>query len=217
MTALLLICGGSLAGCAGGARHESTKLGPRIIPLGQPVPKGGGTYLVGSPYIINGQQYAPREVPGYSRFGVASWYGELFHGRRTANGEIFDMEALTAAHPTLPLPSYVRVVNPRNGRWLVLRLNDRGPFAYKREIDLSWAAAVLLDIAGPGTGYVRVDYLGPAPLDGNDSYERNVLARQTWAGSQVAFAKSPAKAFMAESRKYYSFYEPKPVSNGFLR
>jgi rare lipoprotein A len=205
MAAVLLICGGVLAGCGGGGgRLESTRLGPRIVPVGQPAPKGGGVYKVGSPYVVNGQLFRPQEVSGYSRAGVASWYGELFHGRRTANGEIYDMEALTAAHPTLPLPCYVRVTNPRNGRWLVLRVNDRGPYAGNREIDLSWAAASLLEIAAPGTGQVRVDYLGAAPLSGDDSYERQVLARQPWAGSRVAFARSPAKALTAETRQYTS-------------
>jgi rare lipoprotein A len=206
MAALLLVCGCLLAGCGGGMGGESTRLGPRIVELGQPVPKGGGVYKVGAPYRINGQVYRPREMPGYVRAGVASWYGELFHGRRTANGEIYDMEALTAAHPTLPLPSYVRVVNPRNGRSLVLRVNDRGPYAGDREIDLSWAAATLLEIARPGTGLVQVEYLGPARLDGDDSYERQMLARQSWAGSRVAFAKSPAKALVAQERRY-SLYE----------
>jgi rare lipoprotein A len=196
---VLMGCGYMLAACSG-ARQESTSLGPRVVPLGQPAPKGGGIYKVGSAYAVGGQVYAPREVSHYSRAGVASWYGELFHGRRTANGEIFDMEALTAAHPTLPLPSYVRVTNRRNGRALVLRVNDRGPYARGREIDLSWAAASLLDIARPGTGYVQVDYLGPAPLDGNDSYERTVLARQPWAGSRIAFARSPAKALTAQAQ-----------------
>jgi len=184
-----------------GPRQESTRLGPRVIPLGHPVPKGGGLYKLGSPYALNGQVYTPRAVASYSRTGVASWYGELFHGRRTANGEIYDMEALTAAHPVLPLPCYVRVFNQRNGRWLVLRVNDRGPYAGNREIDLSWAAASLLGIANAGTGAVRVDYLGPAPLDGNDSYERKILARQPWAGMRVAFAKSPAKALRAATRE----------------
>lgn len=199
-----LACALAAGGCSTGkgARQESTRLGPRIVPLGQPAPKGGGVYKVGSPYSINGQTYTPRDVSSYSREGIASWYGELFHGRRTANGEIFDMEALTAAHPTLPLPSYVRVTNPRNGRALVLRVNDRGPYAADREIDLSWAAASLLEIAGPGTGPVRVDYLGPAPLDGNDSHERQMLARESWAGGHVAFAPSPAKALLARARDY---------------
>lgn len=190
-----------VAACSSGkgVRQESTRLGPRVVPLGQPVPKGGGRYKVGSPYTVNGEVFTPRETASYSRNGIASWYGELFHGRRTANGEIYDMEALTAAHPTLPLPSYVRVTNPKNGRWLVLRVNDRGPYAHGREIDLSWAAASLLQIAAAGTGPVRVDYIGPAPLSGDDSYERQTLAGQPWAGRRVAFASSPAKALRAET------------------
>jgi rare lipoprotein A len=212
MTALLFICGALLTGCGGGGvRRESTGLGPRLVPVGQPAPKGGGVYKVGSPYMVNGQVFRPQETSGYSRAGVASWYGELFHGRRTANGEIYDMEALTAAHPTLPLPSYVRVTNPRNNRWLVLRVNDRGPYADDREIDLSWAAAMLLEIARPGTGLVRVDYLGPAPLSGDDSYERQVLARQPWAGPRVAFARSPARALMAQARTY-TYNQTQPTS-----
>ncbi len=176
------------------ARDESTKLSPRIVALGDPVPKGGGRYKVGSPYRINGKVYRPREVRRYDEKGVASWYGELFHGRRTANGEIYDMEALTAAHPTLPLPSYVRVTNLRNGRSLTVRVNDRGPYARNRIIDLSWAVASLLQMRGAGTAPVRVQYVGRAPLSGDDSHERAVLARQPWAGPRVAYARSPAKA-----------------------
>jgi rare lipoprotein A len=204
-----------LSSCSSGrgVRVESTSLGPRIVPLGQPAPKGGGVYKVGSAYSINGQTYTPREVSSYNRTGIASWYGELFHGRRIANGEIFDMEALTAAHPTLPIPSYARVTNPRNGRWMVVRVNDRGPYAHNREIDLSWATASLLGIANAGTGLVQVEYLGPAPLDGNDSYERQTLARQPWAGQRVAFAQSPAKALREEMRNYSS-YRAEPARLG---
>ena len=158
------------------------------------MPKGGGRYKVGSPYRINGKVYRPSEVRHYDEKGIASWYGKLFHGRRTANGEIYDMEALTAAHPTLPLPSYVRVTNLRNGRSLIVRVNDRGPYARNRIIDLSWAVASLLQMRGAGTAPVRVQYVGRAPLSGDDSHERAVLARQPWAGPRVAYAKSPAKA-----------------------
>ncbi|NJM35136.1 MAG: septal ring lytic transglycosylase RlpA family protein [Rhodomicrobium sp.] len=184
---------------------DKPKLGPRIVQLGQPVPKGGGRYKVGEPYTINGRTYRPREVDHYDVTGVASWYGELFHGRRTANGEIYDMEALSAAHPTLPLPSYARVTNMANGRSLVVRVNDRGPYARGRIIDLSWAVASLLQAEAAGTAPVRVQYLGPAPLNGDDRYERGILARQPWAGPRVAFAASPAKAlrhYGSPSRRY---------------
>jgi rare lipoprotein A len=135
----------------------------------------------------------------------------MFHGRRTANGEIYDMEALTAAHPTLPLPSYARVTNLRNGRSLVVRVNDRGPYARGRIIDLSWAVASLLQIHVAGTAPVRVQYLGPAPLDGNDGYERRVLARQPWAGPRVAYARSPAKAMRyGQAEAELSQADPEP-------
>jgi len=179
---------------------ESDKLSPRIVEFGEPVPKGGGRYKVGAPYRIKGRRYVPREVDRYDKTGVASWYGKLFHGRRTANGEIYDMEALTAAHPTLPLPSYVRVTNRRNRRSLVVRVNDRGPYARNRIIDLSWAVASLLQMRAAGTAPVRVEYLGRAPLNGDDRYERSILARQPWAGPRVAYARSPGKAIRYRRR-----------------
>lgn len=194
----ILLCAVSLTACSGGRNsfwNDGPKYGPRVIPLGQPVPKGGGRFKLGSPYRdAEGRVYVPKEEPRYDRTGIASWYGEDFHGRRTANGEIYDMEALTAAHTTLPLPSYVRVTNLKNGRSLVVRVNDRGPYVDNRIIDLSWAVASLLQIESMGTGPVRVQYLGPAPLDGNDKHERHILAQQPWAGPRVAYAGSPAKA-----------------------
>jgi len=144
-------------------------------------PRGGGSYKVGTPYQIRGRWYVPREDSGYDRVGAASWYGPDFHGKRTANGETFDMYALTAAHKTLPLPSYVYVTNLENGRTLLLRVNDRGPYVDGRVIDLSLAAATALGYAGQGLAQVRVRYAGRAPLDGSDSAERQHLARQTWS------------------------------------
>ena len=161
-------------------RQQWQRLGERVIALGQPVPKGGGVYQIGKPYEISGLTYTPREEPGYDRVGNASWYGELFHGRRTANGEIYDMDRLSAAHPTLPLPVYARVTNLNNGRTIVVRINDRGPYARDRIIDLSRRSAELLGFRNNGTATVRVKYLGRAPLDGDDSYERNYLASQGW-------------------------------------
>ena len=167
-----------LSGCGG--RNNGATLGERVIPLGQKVPKGGGYYQVGKPYQIAGVRYQPREDPGYDRVGSASWYGELFHGRRTANGEIYDMDRLSAAHPTLPLPVYARVTNLNNGRTIVVRINDRGPYANDRIIDLSRRSAELLGFRNHGTATVRVKYLGRAPLSGDDSYERKYLASQSW-------------------------------------
>ncbi|MBT6204276.1 MAG: septal ring lytic transglycosylase RlpA family protein [Rhodospirillaceae bacterium] len=115
-----------------------------------------GTYKVGNPYEINGVWYYPEEDPHYDQEGIASWYGDPFHGRTTANGETYDMNELTAAHKTLPMPVYVRVTNLENGRSLVLRVNDRGPFVSGRIIDVSRRAAQLLDFQQAGTTHVRV-------------------------------------------------------------
>ena len=148
--------------------HLGVSASPRVIEPGEPVPKGGGTYRVGTPYVVGGRTYVPRFDPHYKAVGLASWYGRDFYGRYTANGEIFDMNSISAANPVMPLPSYARVTNLNNGRSLTVRINDRGPYAHDRVIDLSMRAAVLLGIYRPGTAPVRVEYLGPAPLAGSD-------------------------------------------------
>ncbi|MBE6452121.1 MAG: septal ring lytic transglycosylase RlpA family protein [Alphaproteobacteria bacterium] len=119
----------------------------------------GGTYKVGAPYKIMGNWYYPKEDYNYSEVGVASWYGEDFHAKKTANGESYDMHALTAAHRTLPLPSIVKVTNLENGRSLVLRVNDRGPYAKNRIIDISKRGAQLLGFQTQGTAKVRVEIM----------------------------------------------------------
>jgi rare lipoprotein A len=140
----------------------------RLVDPGEPVPKGGGVYRVGSPYMVGGRVYVPQEDPNYNAVGLASWYGADFHGRATANGEIFDDNSLTAAHPTLPLPSYVRVTNLSNGRSLIVRVNDRGPYHGNRIIDVSMRAAHLLGFTNRGIAWVRVEYVGRAPMQGSD-------------------------------------------------
>ena len=124
----------------------------------------GGIYKIGTPYEIEGEWYYPQEDATYDNTGIASWYGPKFHGRLTANGEIFDMDLLTAAHPTLPMPVRAKVTNLENGRSVIVRINDRGPFAKDREIDMSRHAADLLGFKEKGTAKVRVQYLGRAPL-----------------------------------------------------
>lgn len=141
---------------------------PRVVDFGEPVPKGGGTYRVGKPYVVGGREYVPSEDTHYRAEGLASWYGDDFHGRLTANGEVFDMTSLTAAHPTLPMPSYVRVTNLANGKSLVVRVNDRGPYHGNRVIDVSHTAARLLGFRQNGVARVRVEYVGRAPLEGSD-------------------------------------------------
>src|SRR5437773_74428 len=146
----------------------------RVVALGDPVPKGGGTYRVGKPYTVAGRVYVPEEDPNYRAEGMASWYGDDFHGRLTANGEVFDMTSLTAAHPTLPIPSYARVTNMRNGKSLIVRVNDRGPYHDNRLIDVSNKAAELLEFKSNGVARVRVEYVGRAPLEGSD--DRQLVA-----------------------------------------
>ena len=123
-----------------------------------------GIYKVGQPYQIEGAWYYPKENPNYKSTGIASWYGSKFHGKLTANGEIYNMHQLTAAHPTLPMPVYVLVTNLQNNRKVVLRVNDRGPFAKDREIDVSRKAAEKLGFLKQGTTPVRVEFLERAPL-----------------------------------------------------
>ncbi|MBI1366034.1 MAG: septal ring lytic transglycosylase RlpA family protein [Alphaproteobacteria bacterium] len=123
-----------------------------------------GVYKVGSPYKVNGKTYVPHADPDYDKIGVASWYGDEFNGRKTANGEIFDKARLSAAHTTLPLPSLVEVENLENGRRVVVRVNDRGPFVGDRLIDVSHAAARALGFDKKGLARVRVRYLGRAEL-----------------------------------------------------
>lgn len=123
-----------------------------------------GRYKVGDPYQVDGRWYVPAEQPDYDEVGMASWYGDAFHAKATANGELFDMTSLSAAHKTLPLPSIVEVTNLSNGRRVRVRVNDRGPFVDGRIIDLSRAAASELGFAGQGLARVRVRYIGPAPL-----------------------------------------------------
>jgi rare lipoprotein A len=117
---------------------------------------------VGNAYVVGGRRYVPRRDDHYDQTGIASWYGPTFHGRPTANGEVFDQNLLTAAHPTLPIPSIIEVTNLENGRSVILRLNDRGPFVDDRMIDLSRAAADQLGYRQRGLARVRVRYLGPA-------------------------------------------------------
>ena len=126
------------------------------------LPPNGGVYKIGTPYQIDGTWYYPREQPNYDETGIASWYGPTFYGHRTANGEMYDGRAMTAAHRTLPMPVNVRVTNLENGRSVVVRVNDRGPYSKGRIIDLSEAAARELDVVRTGTARVRVTYLSRA-------------------------------------------------------
>ncbi len=170
LTAVLLT-GVALSACATLKPSLPTKMpapqatgpAPGALPPGR-----GGVYKVGKPYQVAGIWYVPREEPNYDATGIASWYGDDFHMKPTANGEIFDMNALSAAHTTLPMPSLVEVTNLDNGRKATVRVNDRGPFVGGRLIDLSREAARQLGYERNGTANVRVRYIGPAPLGVGD-------------------------------------------------
>src|SRR5258708_4347719 len=162
-----------LANCASADKFASrvdpkygVSASPGVVALGEPVQKGGGTYRIGKRYTVAGRIYVPEEDTAYLEEGMASWYGDDFHGRLTANGEVFDMASLTAAHPTLPMPCYARVTNLGNGKSLIVRVNDRGPYHGNRLIDVSNRAAELLEFKGNGVARVRVEYVGRAPLEG---------------------------------------------------
>lgn len=118
-----------------------------------------GNFKIGNPYRILGRKYRPKIDNDYEEVGYASWYGPKFHNKLTANGEIFNQYDITAAHPTLPLPSYVEVTNLENNKTIIVRLNDRGPFAKDRIIDLSYQSAVELGIISKGTAKVKVKFL----------------------------------------------------------
>lgn len=165
-------CGGPMADIFDGTKFSSASMGVKASPRvtsSRNVPKGGGRYQVGQPYTVAGKRFVPREQPDLDQVGQASWYGPAFHGRLTANGEIFDQYHLSGAHPTLPLPSYVRVTNLDNGNSTIVRINDRGPFSHNRVIDLSRRTAEVLGFKTRGTANVRVQYVGPAPLNGDDT------------------------------------------------
>ncbi|OIQ76369.1 RlpA-like protein precursor [mine drainage metagenome] len=175
---------------------------PRVVALGDPVPKGGGTYRVGKPYVVAGRVYVPEEDVNYREEGLASWYGDDFHGRLTANGEVFDMASLSAAHPTLPMPCYARVTNLSNGKSLIVRVNDRGPYHGNRLMDVSSRAAELLEFKNHGVARVRVEYVGRAPLEGSDD-------RQLVATLRTGIpAPSPSLVRLASARPFVPEISP---------
>jgi rare lipoprotein A len=192
LAALTLLLGNCSA--ANKFSGNNSKYSPKVVEDGEPVPKGGGAYKVGAPYRLNGKTYYPSENPAYRAEGIASWYGPDFHGRRTANGEVYDMHGISAAHPTMPIPSYARVTNLENGRSIIVRVNDRGPYAYNRLIDLSIGTAKALDFYGRGLAKVRVEYVGRAPLEGSD--DRQLMATLRHDGP----APAPSRVMVAAAR-----------------
>lgn len=192
------LVGGLLASCGSSPPQQKAKFSPekygvkaspRMVAAGKPVPKGGGRYVVGKKYKIAGKWYYPKHDPNYTSVGLASWYGPTFHGRKTANGEIFDRNALTAAHTTMPLPSYARVTNLENNRSMIVRVNDRGPFHGNRTIDLSERVADMLGTKAKGVAKVKVEYVGRARLDGLD--EKYLMASYSGPGAVTPSGTRP--------------------------
>jgi rare lipoprotein A len=220
---VLLAVGLALAGCSSSGKQHARQdpfagKGSPIYPGKGPVPYGGGRYHVGKPYQVAGRWFEPKEQPGYDKKGMASWYGEAFNRRKTSNGEWFDMTRLTAAHPTLPLPSYVKVTNLDNGREVVVRVNDRGPFVGTRIIDLSKRTAEVLEFKNKGKAQVRVQYIGPAPLNDNGSHlvamnkelDRGTPLRKMIASADRRKGKAPADSVRVAAAKPAKKKAPPP-------
>jgi rare lipoprotein A len=241
---LIAVCALFLAGCSSHDKgapsnnhgFKSAKLDP-FAGTGSPyykkggrIPFGGGKYHVGKPYQIAGRTYTPHEQRGYTKVGLASWYGEAFHRRKTSNGEWFDMETMTAAHPTLPLPSYAKVTNLENGKQVIVRVNDRGPFVDTRVMDLSKRAADTLGYRNKGIAKVRVQLIGPAPLHDSNAHmmamndamnngaSMNQIASMAQGGGDVQVAtRSPRKKRVVEvPEQQVAFDEPAPTPAAYM-
>ena len=171
----------ALAACASGARPPAIVAPPVVTADAEPE----GIYKVGKPYQVEGVWYYPAEDYAYVQEGIASWYGSDFHGKRTANGERYNMDDITAAHPTLPMPSVVKVTNLDNGRTLKVTVNDRGPFHSKRIIDVSKKAAQLLGFYEAGTAHVRVE------IDPEESMNLKNIALKKNPGEMPQIAAAP--------------------------
>ena len=173
-SSFIFIVIGLLSSCA---TYEVQDYGPDhevdVSDVSNAIPKDEPRSRAGNPksYVVNGQRYYVRSsAVGYKEQGIASWYGYKFHGNKTSNGEVYDMYEMTAAHKSLPLPTYVRVTNLKNNRSIIVRVNDRGPFAKGRIIDLSYVAAQKLDMVKAGTARVEVEALTGSHLaDGKGS------------------------------------------------
>ena len=236
-TSIVASLGVLLANCASQPQHAryssqqqreigafaSKKYGtasPRMYAdTGAAMPKGGGRDHIGKTYRVAGRSYTPHDrAVGSAQVGLASWYGAAFHGRKTANGEIYDRRSYSAAHPTMPLPSYARVTNTRNGASIIVRVNDRGPYHGGRIMDVSERVADALAFKSAGTGRVKVEYLGRASVAGSDDTKlAQSLSVSTPAvasyiptsytvnrGTQVALAAEPVASAAPVAAAAYS-------------
>ena len=221
-----IVIGGGLAV---GACSSGSKLSDPFAGTGSPtykqsgdIPKGGGRRHLGKPYTVGGRKFYPRKDPTYNRVGIASWYGKRFHRRATANGEWYDMNYFSAAHTTLPIPSYAKVTNLATGKQLIVRLNDRGPFVGNRIIDLSAKSADYLGTKAKGTAKVRVEYIGPAPLNDKGSHlaaMNRELARGTPKNRMIARAGGNAGTLASTQASTLASYTRVATANsqGYAR
>lgn len=198
--------------------HDSTPLyvPVDVMAVTDAIPKYEKRTRAGNPdeYEVFGKRYKVlAESEGYKARGMASWYGTKFHGRKTSNGEVYDMYAMTAAHKTLPIPSYVRVTHLKNQRSVVLRINDRGPFHDNRIIDLSYTAAVKLGIQQTGTGLVEVETLGfdSAEISKQKNTESSEQKQQAVFYLQVGAFSSPGSATQLQSELSSSEIQPSRI------
>lgn len=188
----------TLGACAGSAR--SPDLPADAVPKPEPRSKYGNVYKNGPHYDVLGKRYTVMQSSaGYRERGVASWYGKKFHGNLTSNREVYDMYAMSAAHKTLPLPTYVRVRNLRNNKSIVVRVNDRGPFVHNRIIDLSYVAALKLDMISSGTSVVEVTALN-FDTPRADQARRTTVTAPPVASPRPAPVASPSPVPLASSR-----------------
>lgn len=183
-----------IAACSTGPKEFNYANLPQEV---KEIKASGGIYKVGNPYTVMGQDYTPREDYRYSETGIASWYGDDFHNKRTANGETYNMRAITAAHRTLPLPSIVKVTNLENGRSIIARVNDRGPYVKNRIIDLSEKGAELLGYKNKGTAKVKVEIMANESIALKEAMLSKTNSSPTYAAamrnkaSQIASAEAP--------------------------
>ena len=194
--ALLLI-----SGCASEPKDfEYKNLQEEVIAIKE----DGGIYKVGNPYTVLGQSYTPKEDYDYEETGIASWYGDDFHNKRTANGETYDMRAVTAAHRTLPLPSIVRVTNLENGKSIIARVNDRGPYVKNRIIDLSEKGAELLGYKNKGTARVKVEILERESKAIKEAMLSPNNSSPTYGNATIPYSNTQpvSKAQVSSSTKY---------------
>lgn len=199
-----------LAGCSSSKLNKyGVKTSERVYQSKGPLPKKAGYYKVGKPYKVAGKWYYPRKDVNYNKTGMASWYGDDFHGRKTANGEVFDMHAFTGAHKTLPLPSLVKVTNLSNGKSIIVRVNDRGPYHGGRLIDMSRAAANALDYRSKGLTKVRVEYFGEAAAHpaGDDAKIAALGGKANTGAAPIAYGVASNSKPKSKSGKDRNFFD----------